>query len=211
VSALQSLRVDELVDAVAAETPAPGGGAVAAIVTSLAAALTAMAGRYAVAKAEQPAEMLALVARADELRRSAAPLADLDGELYRKLLAALRMPREPDREARAQAIAAASERAAEPPMLVVQAAAEVSELAARLAESGNRNLRGDAATAAMLASAAADSAAILVAENLARMPDDQRLGRAAALTARARAAAARVRSLFPLVNSDPNHRPRSNP
>ena len=45
---IRSLRIDELVDAVAAETPAPGGGAVAAIVTRLAAALTAMAGRYGV-------------------------------------------------------------------------------------------------------------------------------------------------------------------
>jgi formiminotetrahydrofolate cyclodeaminase len=151
------------------------------------------------------------VARADELRRSAAPLADLDGERYRELLAALRLPREPDPEARALAVAAASDLAAEPPMLVLQVAAEVSELAARLAEGGNRNLRGDAAAAAMLASAVADSAAILVAENLARTPDDPRLDAAATLTARARAAAARARTLFPLVNSDPAHQQRSDP
>ena len=183
VSELRSLRVDELVDAVAAETPAPGGGAVAAIVTRFAAALTAMAGRYGVAKAEQRDDMLALVARTDELQRSAAPLADLDGELYRALLTALRMPREPNSAARAQAVAVASSKAADVPMRVVQLAAEVAELAAGLAASGNRNLRGDAAAAALLASAAADSAAFLVAENLARMPDDPRLDTAATLAA----------------------------
>ncbi len=208
---IRSMRVDVLVDAVAAETPAPGGGAVAAIVTRLAAALTAMAGRYGVGKAEQPDDMLALIARTDELQGSAAPLGDLDGELYQALLTALRMPREPNSDARAQAVAMASSKAADVPMRVVQLAAEVAEMAAGLAESGNRNLRGDAAAAALLASAAADSSAILVAENLARMPDDPRLGSAASLAAAARAAASRARALFPLVNSDPAVQQRSDP
>ena len=71
-------------------------------------------------------------------------------------------------------------------------AAEVAELAADLAARGNPTLRGDAATAALLAEAAARAAANLVAINLAEGMEDERLDRAHGLALAAGAAAKRA-------------------
>lgn len=190
---LLELTVADLLEAVAARTPAPGGGAVTALTVALAAGLGAMAGRFG---AEDE-----LVSRTDELRRRAAPLADADAAAYGRFLEATRGPREPDPEPRRRAVAAALSEATDVPLSIAELGAEVAELAASLARSGNPNLRGDAAAAALLASAAATTAAILVTENLASTPDDPRAARAAELAARAQAAAAAVIAQFPGLRS----------
>lgn len=181
---LLSLTVSEFLDAVAAHTPAPGGGGVAAVATAMAAGLTAMAARFA---GDQE-----LVDRAEDLRRQAQPLADADAAAYGSYLAATRLPREPDPERRREAVRRALSEATDVPLRIAEIAAETAEIAAGLASSGNPNLRGDAAAAAALGSAAATTSAILVAENLSRSPADPRLSRAADLAARAQAAAAAV-------------------
>src|SRR6476659_1391928 len=75
----------EFLDAVPARTPAPGGGAVAAVAVSLAAGLTGMAARFAADDWERRAE---IVGRADELRARAEPLADADAAAYGAFMAA---------------------------------------------------------------------------------------------------------------------------
>jgi formiminotetrahydrofolate cyclodeaminase len=201
---LLSLTVVELLDAVAARTPAPGGGACAALAAALAAALTAMAGRYVdpsdpgsagaspVAGREDVAQV---VARVEELRRQVAPLADTDAAAYGRYLEASRLPREPDPEPRRQAVRAALSAASDVPLAVAEVAAEVAELAAGLARSGNPNLRGDALAATLLAAAACSTAATLVAENLARTSKDPRVERAASLASAARGSAAAAESV----------------
>jgi methenyltetrahydrofolate cyclohydrolase len=82
---------------------------------------------------------------------------------------------------RQQAVADALSAAADVPLAVAETASQVARLAARLAEQGNPNLRGDAVTAALLAEAGARAAAALVEINLAGMPGDARLARAADL------------------------------
>ncbi len=165
---LASLTVAGLLDAVAARTPAPGGGAVAAIAVALSAGLAEMAARFA------PGEEAA-AGRAAELRAQAPRLADEDAAAYARFL----RDRDPG------PIAAV-------PLRVAELAAETAELAARLAVEGNPNLRGDAATGASLAAAAAASSALLVRINLAQSPDDPRVARAAELAGAAAAAAARA-------------------
>ena len=81
-------------------------------------------------------------------------------------------------------LAAALSRAADVPVGIIALAAELAGSAAVLAASGNPNLRGDAQSAALLAQAAASSAARLVAINLADAPHDPRIGRSARLLAR---------------------------
>lgn len=180
---LLDLTVAEFLDAVAEQTPAPGGGGVAAVVTALAAALVAMAARFSEAK--QPGVFTAAAQRADVLRVEVAALADADAAAYGGYLAAVRLPREPDPRARSVAIRFASDAAADVPLAIITAAAEVAELGAWLAREGNMRLRGDAAAAAVLAAGAAGSAARLVQENLSGTPQDPRLQTAADLTARA--------------------------
>ena len=193
---LLGLSVEELLAAVAARTPAPGGGASAALTTALAAGLTAMAARYSDPAQGAPGDVSSMAERAEALQRRAAPLADVDAEAYGRYLEAVRLPRHPDPEARRREVRATLSEATDVPLAVAAIATEVADLASGLARAGNPNLRGDAATAALLASAAATAAAILVGENLVRTPEDPRRQRAAALAESARAAAATVVELL---------------
>src|SRR5919204_5466484 len=93
--------VAELCVTVSAETSAPGGGSVAALVVGLAASLTAMAARFST---EQWEEASGAVAQAEALRARALPLADENGRAYESYLAALRLPRELEPAARDAAI-----------------------------------------------------------------------------------------------------------
>jgi formiminotetrahydrofolate cyclodeaminase len=68
-------------------------------------------------------------------------------------------------------------------MEIVELAVPAARIAARLADAGNPNLRGDAITGALLADAGGTAAAVLVGINLAAAPDDGRPARAARLVA----------------------------
>lgn len=164
---------------VAARTAAPGGGAVAAVVVAIAAALAEMAGQYSGKHWEEADDA---VARARALRERAEPLAKADAEAYEAVIAARRGPDYDE----------ALSRAADVPLAVVETAAGVAELAADLAARGNPNLRGDAATAALLAEASARAAANLVEINLAESKEDERIDRARELASAAGAAAKRA-------------------
>lgn len=157
------LPFEELLSRTAAKEPAPGGGSVAAMTTAFAAALVAMAARFASA---QMAEGPAMAERADALRHRAGRLAEEDAAAYGEVLAAYRLPREPDGRGRAARVRATLLRATEVPLQVAEVAAEVAGAGARLARDGNPNLAGDAVTAVLLADAAARSAAGLVHTNV---------------------------------------------
>jgi formiminotetrahydrofolate cyclodeaminase len=154
--------VGQFLDDVAARTPAPGGGGASAMTAALAAGLVAMAARFSQAQLPGAAE---IAGRADDLRRRATELVTEDGEAYGCVLEAFALPRDAagDRDDR---IRAALERAAAVPGEMTQIAAQVAGMAARLAAEGNPNLRGDNISAALLAEAAARSAACLVDINV---------------------------------------------
>jgi formiminotetrahydrofolate cyclodeaminase len=128
-----------------------------------------------------------LAARAEELRKRALPLAREDAESYRRVISAYRLPRDEDPERREREIREALSGAAGVPLEVTEVGAEAAELAARLARSGNPNLKGDAVAAALLAEAAVRAAANLAEINLsgAKGGDDPRLGRLGDLQRRA--------------------------
>jgi len=145
----------------AARTPGPGGGSVAAVTCAMAAGLVEMAAAF------DTSGMLDQVgARAHELRGKAAALADADGAAYAEVLAALRLPAGPERTARLDDAVGG---AIDCPMQVLEIAAEVATLAADVAARGNRNLEGDAITGALLAEASARSAATLAQLNVSML------------------------------------------
>jgi len=152
----------EFLDLVAKRQPAPGGGAVAAVTVSVAASLVAMAARYS-------ADLLdggeALIDDAERLRAGAANLADDDAEAYGAVIAAWAASRG-DERSRRQQVDAALTRAAGVALEVAELGAETARLAGRLAVEGKRDVRGDAATALLLAEAATRAAARLVAVNV---------------------------------------------
>ena len=171
-------------DLVASREPAPGGGASATVTVALAAALTAMAARFS---AEHLAGADGLAGRADVLRGEVMLLARADAAAYGRVLDAQRAPRD-DEGARPRKIREALTEAADVPLSVAGIGAEVAGIAARLVEEGNPNLRGDAATAAVLAGAGVRAAATLVEINVsAGGADDGRLTRAAEFRATAAA------------------------
>ena len=150
-----------MLDAVAARTPAPGGGTAAAWSIALAASLVEMAANFT-----DGAD--ASFGRAGRLRTRALELAEVELHAYEPVLEALRLPREdPDRAAR---IDAARTEASLSPLEIARVGAELTELAGELVHTGNPNLSGDALTAALLAAAAAQAAARLVAINLTEGP-----------------------------------------
>lgn len=146
---------------VASRQPAPGGGSAAAIGVALAAGLVAMAARFS---EDQIDEAAVLAVRAHGMQRQATALAQADAAAYQRVVDAGRGGRVG--AGRRQRIRAALSAAADVPCETVRLGATVAELAAQLAERGNPNLRGDAASGALLAEAGVRAAAELVAINL---------------------------------------------
>jgi formiminotetrahydrofolate cyclodeaminase len=189
MSTLADRPFKDLLEDVAAERPAPGGGCSAAWASALAAGLVEMSAAFTLAQpryAERHPRMAEIQTRASELRALVMELAEEELHAYEPVLGALRLPpEEPDRAAR---LAAALSAAAGSPFAVAEMAAEVAELAAETALTGNRHLHGDAIAGALLAEAACRAASRLVEINLARQPGDGRLEQTAELVRRAAAA-----------------------
>ena len=123
---MRELTLDGLLEAFAARTPAPGGGAGAGVAAALGAALAEMGARFA--GFEEDAR------RAAELRALALELAEGDAAGYAPVLEALRLPA--DTPGRAERVRAALSAAADVPLALAEAAAEVAALARRVAADG---------------------------------------------------------------------------
>jgi formiminotetrahydrofolate cyclodeaminase len=156
----------------AGASPAPAGGAAAALGVALAASLCAMTARVSRRQLPEAAE---LAAEAERLADLVAPLAQADAEAYGAVLAA-RPPGQAD-------LAAALSDAADVPMQIAEIGARIAALATRLAAHGHPNLHGDAVVAALLAGAGTRSACALVRINLAGAGSDERLARVTHLLA----------------------------
>lgn len=192
--ALADRSLRELLEAVAERTPAPGGGASAALGCALAAGLVEMSAKFTLARDDYAAvhsRMGEVIEAADELREQLLECSEHELHAYEPVLEALRLqPDDPEREAR---LAEALSDAAESPLAIARAARSVAELGAELARSGSSHLVGDAITGAVLAEAACCAAARLAQVNLARVPSDPRLDESTALARQA--SAARVQAL----------------
>jgi len=165
-------------DATAAGTATPGGGAVAALAGASAAALTTMAARLTIGKrkyADVEAQMRDVVAQTETLRAELTTAVDADSAAFEAVMASMRLPQDtPDRQAaRARVIQTATQRAIDVPMSVARACVQVIELAGVVAAHGNRNAISDAATAVHMARAALESAGINVRINAAGLDDTE--------------------------------------
>jgi methenyltetrahydrofolate cyclohydrolase len=179
----------DVLDAVAAQRPAPGGGCSAAWSASMAAGLVEMTASFTLARPRYAGvhqRMLDVRREGTLLRRRLVELAERDAVGYEPVLAALRLPpQHPDRE---QRLDGARSDAAEVPLEIAEAAADVAGLAAEAARTGSEHLEGDAVTAALLAEGACRAAARLVEINLAGRADDPRMARLGDAVRRAGAA-----------------------
>jgi formiminotetrahydrofolate cyclodeaminase len=181
-----SQPVEEFLDELARGTPVPGAGPAAAFVTAAAAALTAMAARTS---RGTWADAGAVVAQAESLRARAVRLADEDVEAVEAFLAERTTAEAQNPETRDFRLGRALHRAAEVPLGIAEAAADVAVLAGHVCGHCEGDVRADAASAAMLAHGAARAAAHLVEVNLATLEGDTRVKRARSLVRAAETAA----------------------
>jgi methenyltetrahydrofolate cyclohydrolase len=187
---LLDVTVRDLLVQVAADDRSPGGGAVAALSTALAAGLVEAA---AVRGGDDWPDGAEVARLAREARERAAPLAAVNAAAYRDALAAMAEPADgASAKERNAALGEALARAAEVPLEITTIAEEVAELGAIAAECGRASLRPDAVAATLLAGAAAAAAANLVAVNLAVTDNDPRARRAHGLAHDATRALARA-------------------
>lgn len=167
-------RIDTLLDALASTQPAPGGGTAAALVGALAAALCGKVAGHAGDGGS--------VAQASALRRRLTALAEEDAHLFAAALSEL------DRRDDDFKLGRALARAADAPLRIAEACADVAALASALAE-GASDQQADARSAAALAAGAVRAAAVLVEVNLGVSDGDDRVRLAQSLSAQADAAA----------------------
>jgi formiminotetrahydrofolate cyclodeaminase len=159
---LGSLPTGRLHDVLAEAGPGPAGGSAAALATNMASGLVRLVARVSHDWDEGPG----IAAQAAALGDRSLMLADEDHVAYAHALEQLRSP---ERDA---ALGMALRRAADVPLRIAEAAADVAALAALAARDGADSVRGDAWAAATLAEAASTAAARLVHVNLATRPDD---------------------------------------
>ncbi len=165
-----------LLDAVAAPTPTPGGGSVAALAGALAAALGQMVAGLARKKKSQAQFVDGLTAAVGELNNAARSLAasmDRDAEAYDLVLTAFKLPKNtPEEEnGRTIAIEQALRVAAEVPMEVAEAAMFLYELLGQLEAITPASMRSDLRVGRMMAAASAHGALANVEINLESLTD----------------------------------------
>ena len=164
------------VNQVAESRPTPGGGAVAALAGALAAALAQMGAGLTVGRRSYQAvheEMQAILDKASDLRQRLLDSVDEDQIVYGHVMLILQQRNENNEATFAQAMEDALKGAAQVPLRVVRLAAEVAELAERLAHVGNKHAVADVTVAALLAQAAVRASRLNVIANLRDVQDDK--------------------------------------
>ncbi len=173
---LRALRLIEFADELSSDSPAPGGGSVAALCGSLSAALSSMVAALTWAKkgmeSTRPA-MAALGASCQTLKDWFLDAVDRDTTAFDAVLAARRLPSVSDAEraARDEAVRTADLEATRVPLDVLARAVEALDLALSAARDGNPASVSDAGVAGVCALAAAEGAAYNVRINLPSLGD----------------------------------------
>ncbi len=172
---LQDLTIKELLAKTAGSDPVPGGGSIAALCGTLAAALAEMVTGLTIGRkkyADVQADMEAIAPRMAAARDKFLDYIDKDAEAYDAVFSAFKMPKETDdeRAARSEAILSATLHAAAVPMAVATLAVEIMPDIAEIAAKGNQNAITDACVAMMTARTAALGAILNVRINISGFP-----------------------------------------
>jgi glutamate formiminotransferase / formiminotetrahydrofolate cyclodeaminase len=172
----KSIVPKAFIEATAAGSATPGGGAVAALAGALAAALAGMVARLTIGKkkyAAVDAQMKDIAAQADGLRGQLTAAIDADSAAFTEVMEAFKWPKNTPEEqaARNQAIQTATRHATDVPLRTAQLCLQALDLIYFVAANGNVNAMSDAASGAFMARAAIDAAGINVRINAASLED----------------------------------------
>ncbi len=173
---LQQMSLRQFASEVASESPAPGGGSVAAYCGALGASLGAMVANLSAGKKgweHRVEEFSRWAVEGQQLKSRLLALVDEDSQAFDRVMDAYRLPRGTDAEKkqRTQAIEAALKGAALAPLGVMEAAAACFPLLEAMAAGGNPSSVTDAGVGAWCVRAAMESAALNVRINLGSIKD----------------------------------------
>ena len=173
---LAAMTLGGFADELSSDSPAPGGGSVAALCGSLSAALSSMVAALTWSKAGMESSRPAMREhgiRGQRLKDWFLAAVDRDTEAFNAVLAAGRLPKKSPEEIarRAASLEVANQAAARVPLEVLEAAVEALELARAVAADGNPNSVSDAGVAGACALAAAEGASLNVRINMPGLTD----------------------------------------
>jgi len=174
--ALVNLSVSAFADETASESPAPGGGSVAALLGAMGASLAAMVANLSSHKAgwdNRWKEFSDDAETAMDLQRRMLGLVDEDTRAFNRVMEAFGLPKTTDEEVanRKKAIQQATHYAAEVPLRLMTLALESMDVIKRMAEQGNPASVSDAGVAALCARSAVWGAFLNVKINAASLAD----------------------------------------
>jgi formiminotetrahydrofolate cyclodeaminase len=173
---LSEKTVQSFLAELAAPTPAPGGGAAAALSGALGAALVSMVCRLTIGRKnyeEASADLEPILTRAETRRGELLELMEADAAAYDTVISKYKLPKETeaDKTSRHAAIQTALKEAAEIPFQVAGACADVLDMLLPVAAKGNKNAASDAGAAALLTEAGLRAAVLNVEINLGLIKD----------------------------------------
>ncbi len=175
-AALVEMTVREFANELSMDSPAPGGGSVAALCGALSAALAAMVANLTVGKKgyeDVCEDMIATAVRAQALKDALLAAVDRDTRAFNKVIEAFRLPKTTPGQAdeKGRAVEEANKEATLVPLEVLEMAGEAVALAGAAAAKGNRNSVSDAGVAGVAGQAAGEGAYYNVLINLIGIKD----------------------------------------
>lgn len=175
-SKLVNMKLHDFADETASESPAPGGGSIAAYVGALGVSLATMVANLSSHKKgwdERWKEFSDYAAQGQHLKKELIKLVDADTAAFNKIMEAFALPKSTAEEKlkRTDAIQAATKYAIEIPFKVMQTAAAAMPLAKAMAKIGNPNSVSDAGVGALCVRSAVMGAFMNVRINAAGYAD----------------------------------------
>jgi glutamate formiminotransferase/formiminotetrahydrofolate cyclodeaminase len=175
---LVGMKVAEFADVLSTDSPAPGGGSVAALCGALSGALSSMVAALTYGKKGYEGafnEMERAGVMAQELKAAFLADVDRDTEAFNGVMEAMRLPKGTDEEKKSREIAiqAATRKATLVPLGVLARSLEAAKLARIVVERGNKNSISDGGVAALAARTAAEGAFLNVTINLPGIADER--------------------------------------
>ncbi|TCO75276.1 cyclodeaminase/cyclohydrolase family protein [Marinisporobacter balticus] len=174
---LAEMNVKDFLGKTASNDPVPGGGSIAALSASIAAALTEMVANLTIGKkkyVEVEEEMKEIAKVAATCRSKFVEDIDKDSDAFNEVMAAFKLPKETDeeKEKRKEAIQEGTKKASLVPLEVAKDAFKIMEMIEKVVVKGNQNAVTDGAVAAMMARTAVLSALYNVKINLGSIKDE---------------------------------------
>jgi formiminotetrahydrofolate cyclodeaminase len=178
---LAKKTVEDFLNELASNSPAPGGGSVAALAGAIGSALTSMVCSLTIGKKKYAAvedEIKQILEQIGPLRKQFIILIDKDTEAFNKVMEAYGLPKDSDEQKtlRNAAIQSATKEAALVPLEVMIHCIDALALAKIVAEKGNINSISDTGASVLMLQAAAEGAALNVKINLSGISDTEFVG-----------------------------------